>query len=100
MEVEYHPAFGNDLGAATDFYIENGGSELASAFLAEVSLVLDQIEAQPERFSKIHNDIRRCRLGRFRSYAVFYKLKGNKLYIGGLIHGARNPLIWLERFEK
>lgn len=102
MEVECHSGFRADLDEVINFYLERAGVALADAFINEVVDALDRIEADPERFLKIRGSIRRCRLQRFRAYAVFYKYDRNldRLFIGALIHGARHPKTGFERFRQ
>jgi len=48
------------------------------------------ISANPLQYPKVYNEFRRCLLRRF-PYALYYKIKNNKIIVCGLFHCARDP---------
>jgi len=84
-----------DLGEAFLWY-ETQRLGLGSEFLAEVALVLEQIERMPESFAIIRGQTRRALLHRL-PYAVFYVLDPDVVAVTAVMHGRRDPRRWQER---
>ncbi len=100
MRVEYHPLFQGDLNDAALYYLKQGGTALANAFIDEVEEGILAITRNPLACSKEFAEIRRFRLRRFRAYAIRYFLDeaSGIILIGSIIHGARHPDTAKERF--
>lgn len=93
MNVKFHPDFRTDFVEATKFYRDHAGRGIAQDFIEEVILAIREIKRNPERFSITFGEVRRARLRRFHAYAIRYSFDSSTetLYIGSLLHGARNP---------
>ena len=101
MKVDYHPLFQSDFDHAARYYLKHGGRDLAGQFIDEVEKALFRITANPLAHSTVFNNVRRLRLKRFNAYAIRYSFDDatNTIFIGSIVHGARDPAVARERFD-
>ena len=100
MQVEFHPLFREDLAAASLYYLKEAGADIAEAFVNDVEQTVFRICQNPMVHSRVFDDVRRCRLSRFTAYSIRYGYdeKNQCIFIGSLLHGARDPQTALDRF--
>jgi plasmid stabilization system protein ParE len=101
VKVEYHPLFHSEFNEATRYYLKNGGRELAERFIVEVEQALLRIAAAPLMCPIVFKNVRRLRLKQFKAFAIRYSYDeaAETVFIGSLIHGARDPSIGQDRFD-
>ncbi|HEV3260659.1 MAG TPA: type II toxin-antitoxin system RelE/ParE family toxin [Gemmataceae bacterium] len=95
LPVILRPEAEQDLGSAEAWY-EQQRTGLGAAFLARVSVALDQIAAMPELYGIIWHDVRFCRLRRF-PYVVYYRALADRVEVLAVLHGNRDPSVWQSR---
>jgi len=66
---------------------------LGEEFLAEVQLVLDRIEQNPEIYAPIYQTARHGRVKRF-AYAVYYGIELDRIVVIAVHHSKRDPKHW------
>jgi len=81
-----------DIRRAAKWY-EKQRKGLGVTFVAEVDKAIAQIEANPEQFQVIYQDIRHAITHRF-PYGVFYRIKKNTIVVSALIHLQRSNVPW------
>jgi plasmid stabilization system protein ParE len=96
----YHPLFQSDLERAARYYAKNGGQKLAEDFIDEIEQALFRLSTNPLDCSIVFNNVRRLRLRRFKAYAIRYSFDeaAQTLFVGSLVHGARDPSTDQDRF--
>ena len=101
MKVNYHPLFQSDFNEAARYYLKQGGRELAERFIEEVEQALLRIADNPLISPIVFKNVRRVRLKQFRPYAIRYSfdVAADTLFIGSLVHGARDPATGQDRFD-
>ena len=101
MRLEFHPLFASDLEEAALYYDEHEpGSGLGARFVREADDAVSLIESNPQLGGFIHRPkgIHHILLRRF-PYAIHYRVvSADVLLIVGIYHGARDPIVWQERF--
>jgi plasmid stabilization system protein ParE len=97
LPIVLRPEAEADLLQARDWY-EQESSELAEAFAECFEEMIGRIEAMPELYAVALKNIRRGKLRRF-PYLVYYRVLSNKIEVIGVLHGSRQPRVWLERTE-
>ena len=75
---------------------EGRQSGLGAEFVEEVEEVFDKILRQPDRYPIKHADVREALVSRF-PYAVYYRLRQNRIVIVAVIHCSRDPNVWQAR---
>lgn len=91
----FRPAAAADVEDAFLWY-ESQRSGLGDEFLDEVTLVLNAIIENPNRFPVIHRDTHRALLHRF-PYAILYRVFDEGIIVIACMHGKRNPEHWQVR---
>jgi plasmid stabilization system protein ParE len=84
-----------DLADAFDWY-ESQREGLGSEFLAQVALVLESIEANPQQFPVLRGRTRRALVHRF-PFGVFYVVEPDLIAVTACLHGRRDPRRWQSR---
>lgn len=69
---------------------------LGDKFLFRVREVLERIEAMPELYGVVWQDVRAARLRRFR-HVVYYVVFADRVEVLAMIHGARDASVWQRR---
>jgi plasmid stabilization system protein ParE len=80
-----------DVGEAFRWY-EARREGLGHEFLEEASPVFARITEQPLRNVSIHRDVRRAFFRRF-PYVALYAARDVKVYVLGVLHQRRNPVL-------
>lgn len=93
--VIIQPEAEQDMDDAFEFYEKQQpglGFQLLEG-IAEVAMI---IEVNPFLFPKIHAELRRAVVQKFR-YNLIYKVVDSEVYILAIMHGNRNPGTWKNR---
>lgn len=69
---------------------------LGKQFIARVRQVFERIEAQPELYGVIWQDVRAARLRQFR-HVVYYVAFADRVEVLAVLHGARDASTWQSR---
>lgn len=71
-------------------------SSLGTQFLARLRETLGRVEAAPEIYGTVWQDVRAARLRQFR-YIVYYVLFEDRVEVLAVLHGSRDPQAWTGR---
>jgi plasmid stabilization system protein ParE len=69
---------------------------LGGQFVARVREVLERIEAMPEMYGTVWQDVRAARLKKFR-YVVYYVVFADRVEVLAVLHGSRDASVWQSR---
>ncbi len=81
---------------ATHADLEQTQPGLGDRFVARVRDVLERIEAMPEMYGLVWQDVRAARLRKFR-YLVYYVVCADRVEVLAVMHGSRDALTWQVR---
>jgi len=95
MRVEFHPEARLEFRESAAFYKERDEG-LGFAFAKEIESVLTMIQAAPERWRCIEEDVRRCLVQRF-PYGLLYTIEPDFILIVAVMHCSRKPGYWRNR---
>ena len=95
MNVEFHPAALREVENAQAWY-EERSLFAASAFLREISTVVQRVRHAPDRYPSAEAGTRRILLDRF-PFTVYYRAKGDTMTIVAVAHQKRRPGYWSSR---
>jgi plasmid stabilization system protein ParE len=93
--VILRPAAEADIQATYD-ELEQVQIGLGDRFLARVREVLERIEAMPEMYGLVWQDVRATRLRKFR-HVVYYVVFTDRVEVLAILHGARDASAWQSR---
>jgi len=71
-------------------------ARLGVRFVARVREVLERIEAMPELYGLIWQDVRAARLRKFR-HVIYYVVFADRVEVLAVMHGARDASDWQTR---
>ena len=95
MKLEYHPeARAEALDAAA--YIEERRPGYGTEFKNEIREALRLIGREPKLWAVRLHGFRRCVTPRFK-YQVWYRERGDSIYVISVHHSSREPGYWKER---
>jgi toxin ParE1/3/4 len=89
------PEAEEDLGQAYHWY-ESQRKGLGDDFLLCVESALARITRNPDRYRKIHENIRRILINRF-PFGIFFIDDEHHLVVLAVLHARRNPNAWKDR---
>ncbi len=95
LPVILRPAADVDIQATHD-ELEQVQAGLGDRFVVSVRDVLERIEAMPEVYGLVWQDVRAARLRKFR-YVVYYVAFADRLEVLAVLHGSRDPSAWQSR---
>lgn len=93
--VILRPAADADIQATHD-ELERSQAGLGGRFVARVREVLERIEALPELYGPVWQDVRAARLKKFR-YVVYYVAFPDRVEVLAVMHGSRDATAWQSR---
>jgi plasmid stabilization system protein ParE len=93
--VILRPAADADIQATHD-ELEQAQAGLGDRFVARVREVLERIEAMPELYGPVWQDVRAARLRKFR-HVVYYLAFADWVEVLAVLHGSRDPSAWQSR---
>jgi toxin ParE1/3/4 len=95
LPVILRPAADADI-EATHAELEQSQVGLGERFVARVREVLERIEAMPEVYGLVWQDVRAARLKKFR-HLVYYVVFADRVEILAVLHGSRDASVWQSR---
>ena len=69
---------------------------LGENFIEAVQQVIDAIAKDPLRYPIVWNNVREGPLSDF-PFAVYYRIKSNRIVIISIFHSSRDPTVWQSR---
>ena len=96
MGLVFHRLIPRDLRTVLDYYMREGGSELAQRFYAEFDQIVAQLAANPRRFHPIAQELRRANFQTF-PFHLLYRISNDDVRVLVLRHHRRNPSYGRER---
>ena len=91
--LRFRARVARDLAAARQWYESQGGTILGERFLSAVTETFVQIQAQPQAFQLVNEEVRHAVVRRF-PYLVFFLFERNEIVVLAILHTSRNPLLW------
>lgn len=88
------PALG-DIWESRD-YLDGVRAGLGGQFVCRVREVLERIEAMPEMYGVVWQDVRAARLRQFR-HVVYYVVFADRVEVLAVMHGSRDASAWRSR---
>ena len=76
--------------------LEGVRTGLGNQFVAMVRRALQHIEAMPEMYGAVWNDVRAARLRRFR-HILYYIVFADRVEVIAVMHGSRSSSSWQSR---
>jgi plasmid stabilization system protein ParE len=95
LEVVLRPLASAEWEEAADRY-EKQRAGLGAEFSAEVLRVLEVFAENPERYPVVRLDVREGLTSTF-PYAIYYRVRTNRIVVIAVFHGSRNPEEWQRR---
>ena len=95
LPLDFHPAVRDEIDDAHVWY-ERRRPGLGGDFLDEVQELLAKITANPARYGFAEGDIREGLLTRF-PYAVYYRVRPDRIRVLAVYHTSRDPSGWRAR---
>jgi toxin ParE1/3/4 len=95
LPVILRPAADADIQATYD-ELEQSQPGLGARFVSRVREVLERIEAMPEMYGLVWQDVRAVRLKRFR-HVVYYVVFADRVEVLAVMHGSRDASAWQTR---
>lgn len=95
LPVLLRPAAEADIEATHD-ELETVRTGLGGRFVARVREVLARIEAMPEMYGVVWQDVRAARLKKFR-HVVYYTIFADRVEILAVLHASRDSAEWQAR---
>ena len=86
-----------ELQEAAD-YFEDRRPGLGAEFAAEVKSTIRRILLHSRTWSRVSENTRRCRLGKF-LYALIYQIREDEILIVAVAHLRRKPFYWRDRID-
>ncbi|MGH7171079.1 MAG: type II toxin-antitoxin system RelE/ParE family toxin [Gemmataceae bacterium] len=93
--VILRPAADADIQVTHD-ELEQSQTGLGDRFVEGVREVLERIEAMPEIYGVVWQDVRAVRLKKFR-YVVYYVVFDDRVEVLAVLHGSRDASAWHSR---
>ena len=78
---------------ATHDELEHSQPGLGNRFVDRVREVLERIEAMPEMYGLVWQDVRAARLKKFR-HLVYYVVFPDRVEVLAVMHGSRDESVW------
>ena len=95
MSYVFHPEALAEYAEAAQYYSAQNTS-IAQDFVNAIEAAIDKIRENPERYSLIDDDIRRCLTYKF-PYAILYEIQADYILIWAVMHCKRDPKYWESR---
>jgi plasmid stabilization system protein ParE len=95
LPVLLRPAAEADVQTTHDD-LERSRAGLGGRFVQQVREVLERIEAMPELYGVVWQDVRAARLRKFR-HVVYYVVFDDRVEVLAVLHGSREASAWQSR---
>ncbi|HLN32367.1 MAG TPA: type II toxin-antitoxin system RelE/ParE family toxin [Gemmataceae bacterium] len=76
--------------------LEQAGTGIGRRFIARLRDTLERIEAMPEIYAVIWQDVRAARLRKFR-YMIYYIVCADRVEVSAVLHSSRDERTWQSR---
>ncbi len=96
MRLTYHPDAEAELAQAAVFY-ENRSPGLGDRFLQDFDTAIQEIEAAPQRWPIVENNLR-CHTLRSFPFGIYYRIHTDELRILVIKHHSQHPNYGSRRF--
>jgi hypothetical protein len=96
MQIVIHPEVTEEIRQAVRYYEQE--ASLGKRFREAVRNAVRRISENPNRFSFLSLNCRRCPLERF-PHRVVYRAMGSVITIYAVMHPKRRPGYWIERLN-
>jgi len=97
LPVIFRPQARREFDDAADWY-EQRRTGLGARFVAAVQQVLDEVSANPQRYSEVFGDVREGIVQGF-PYCVYYREENGQIIVLAVVHATRDPSVWQSRAE-
>ena len=91
LRVAFRRAAKDEFEDAAAWY-DNQRSGLGEEFAVEIEQAILGAAAAPERYPVVFGDVRRTVARRF-PFAIYFRVRSNRLIVLAVFHGRRNPVI-------
>ncbi len=95
LPVILRPAADSDIQLTHD-ELEQARAGWGDRFVARVREVFERIEAMPELYGLVWQDVRAARLRKFR-HVVYYVVFVDRVEVLAVLHGSRDASAWQSR---
>jgi len=95
LSVVLRPEAQADLLETRDWY-ERQQIGLGKAFSESVEEAVTRIEAMPQMYATVFQEVRRGKLRRF-PYLIYYRVLSDRSEVIAVLHSSRDPKLWQER---
>jgi plasmid stabilization system protein ParE len=95
VKLNFKRAARREFDESCEFY-ESRESRLGTRFASVVERVVEAIETQPDRFAKIVDGVREAPVMGF-PFAIYYKVKSDRIEVISVFHTSRDPSVWQDR---
>ena len=95
LPVVYLPEAQDDIDSAYAGY-EQRLAGLGDQFLVSLRDQVDRIQANPELYGVLHQDVRAAPMRRF-PYVVYYRVEADRILVIAVQHGRRSAGAWQGR---
>jgi toxin ParE2 len=95
MTFRFVAAARRDIANAIEYY-DRAVPGLGLEFLDEVERTILRIVRQPNAWTRVFENHRRCRLRRF-PYGIIYSVANDEIVVSAVFHSRRQPDGWKDR---
>ena len=93
--LDFHPEAEAEFDEAIVWYQEQRDG-LEQEFFDEYLVLESRLEANPDQFPAVLENIRRANFHRF-PYSLFFEIEQGSIFIYAVFHQSRNPEEWQKR---
>jgi len=95
MIFSFHPAAEGEYFEAANFY-KNHSVKVSESFIFEIEKGIQQILDNPLAWAEVEPGIRRYLVRRF-SFAIYYRIKEERIQIMAVVHFNKRPVSYKNR---
>ena len=95
VSVVFRSAARHEFREAARWY-EARQAGLGAQYVAEIDHAIEGAAEHPERYPRMHGEIRCVRVKRF-PYSVFFLPEANRIVVLAVFHVRRDPIVWHAR---
>lgn len=81
-----------EFADAGDWYQQRGAGR-GAAFTRAVQQVFDEITDNPQRYERVHEDVREALVSGY-PYVVYYRVEQSRILVLAVFHTSRDPSSW------
>ena len=95
--IIFRPEAEQDVVAARAWY-EQQRQGLGAQFTTRLSEIIETIGERPNLYASLWENVRAVQLRKF-PYVVYYRVQPDHVEILAVLHGRRDPSIWMSRVQ-